>query len=209
MKHYLLATAAAVCLSACAGTKVTNTVIASSAHSPKAIYVRTFNVSDSAFRGSQGGAALKAIRQAQAPVKFANILKEEIEKLAPAAVLADDESPASGWVIDGDIEIVNAGCPTARAVAGGLGLGRSGILLHVRVTEVGSHRHADEKGGTGPVIYEFDVAGGSRLMGANGTVNSSGLGNSGSFDMRNAAEKIRETLEIDGNRYGVRENAAN
>jgi hypothetical protein len=28
MKHYLLATAAAVCLSACAGTKVTNAVIA-------------------------------------------------------------------------------------------------------------------------------------------------------------------------------------
>ncbi|MEK0450619.1 MAG: hypothetical protein RL088_2887 [Verrucomicrobiota bacterium] len=46
MKHYLLATAAAVCLSACAGTKVTNAVIATGSTSPKAIYIRPFNVAE-------------------------------------------------------------------------------------------------------------------------------------------------------------------
>lgn len=150
---------------------------------------------------------MRTIRESQAPAKFAQILKGELEKLAPSAVLADDETAETGWVVDGDIELVNAGNPWGRAVAGGLGLGRSGILLHVRVTEVGSNRHSDEKGGHGPVVYEFDVAGGSRLMGPVGSVRSSGLGYAVPFDMRNAAEKIRETLEVDGDRFGLRESA--
>jgi hypothetical protein len=207
MKHHLLATAAAVCLSACAGTKVTNTVIAAGATSPKTISVRPFNIADGAYRGSHGGAALRTIRESQAPAAFAQILKGELEKIAPTAVLADDETAEAGWVVDGDIELINAGNPWGRAIAGGVGLGRSGILLHVRVTEVGSNRRSDEKGGHGPVVFEFDVAGGSRLMGHVGTVRSSGLGYAVPFDMRNAAEKIRQTLETDGDRYGLRESA--
>ena len=207
MKKYILATAAAACLSACAGTKVTNTVIAQGATSPKAIFIRPFNVADGAYRGAHGGDAAKAIRQSQAPTQFAGILKAELEKIAPAAVIAHDEEGDTGWEVGGDIEIVNAGCPAARALAGGFGLGRSGVLLHVRVTEIGSTSRRDEKGGTGPTIYEFDIAGGSRLMGATGSIHSSGLGNSVPFDMRNAAEKIREMLEVDAHRYGVRESA--
>lgn len=207
MKYHLLATAAAVCLSACAGTKVTNTVIAAGGSSPKSIYIRPFNIADGAFRGSHGGEAKRLIRESQAPGNFALILKGELEKIAPTAVLAEDESAETGWLVDGDIELVNAGNPWGRAVAGGLGVGRSGILLHVRVTEVGSNRRGDEKGGHGPVVYEFDVAGGSRLMGHIGTVKSAGLGYAVPFDMRNAAEKIRETLETDHDRYGLRESS--
>ncbi len=209
MKIHLLASAAAICLSACAGTKVTNTVIAAGATSPKAIFIRPFSIADGAFSGSHGGTANKAVRQSQAPAEFANILKEELEKLAPTSVLADDEDANSGWLVDGAIELVDAGCAPARAIAGGLGIGRSGILLHIKVTEVGSTRHSDEKGGTGPVVYEFDVAGGSRIMGINGTVNSAGFGYAAPFDMRNAAERIRQTLEVDGHRYGYRETARN
>ncbi len=209
MKHYLLATAAAVCLSACAGTKVTNAVIATGSTSPKAIYIRPFNVADGAFRGAHGGPALRSIRESQAPATFATMLKEELEKLAPATVIADNEEAEVGWVVDGDIELVNAGCPSARAIAGGFGAGRSGILVHVRVTEAGSTQQSDSKGGRGPVVYEFDVAGGSRLMGGLGTVKNSGLGYAAPFDMRNAAEKIRETLEVDGHRHGFRESATN
>lgn len=207
MKHYLLATAAAICLSACAGTKIANTVIASGATSPKAIYIRPFNIAEGAFRGAHGGAGQKAIRQSQAPILFARILKEELEKVAPATVIAHDEEGQIGWEVDGDIDIVNAGHPAARAFAGGLGVGRSGILLHVRVKEIGSTARSDEKGGMGPTVYEFDVVGGSRLMGALGSVHSSGLGYAVPFDMRNAAEKIRQMLEVDGQRYGVRESA--
>jgi hypothetical protein len=209
MKHYLLATAAAVCLSACAGTKVTNAVIATGATSPKAIYIRPFNIADGAFRGAHGGAAQRSIRESQAPDTFAKLLKEELEKLAPTAIMADDEYAEVGWVVDGDIELVDAGCPSARALAGGFGVGRSGILVHVRVTEAGSKHRSDSKGGRGPVVYEFDVAGGSRLMGGLGTVKNSGFGYAPPFDMRNAAEKIRETLEVDAHRHGFRESATN
>jgi hypothetical protein len=207
MKHHLLAAAAAVCLSACAGTKVTNTVIATGAASPKAIYIRPFNISDGAYKGSFGGDAVKAIRQSQGPALLSRAMKEELEKIAPATVLADDETADRGWIVEGDIEVVNAGYPLGRAVAGNLGLGRSGILLHVRVTEAGSTNRSDEKGGNGPVVYEFDVAGGSRLAGKLGSIRSSGYGNAVAFDMRNAAEKIREMLEVDGHRYGMRESA--
>lgn len=209
MKNYLFATAAAVCLSACAGTKVTNTVIATGAAAPKTIYVRPFTIASGAFQGAHGGEGIKAIRESQAPIKFAKILKEELEKVAPTSVISDDEEADSGWVVDGAIELVNAGCAPARAVAGRFGAGRSGILIHVKITDVGSTSHGDEKGGHGPVVYEFDVAGGSRLTGVMGSVNSAGHGNSVPFDMRNVAEKIRQTVEMDGNRYGFRENAAN
>ncbi len=209
MKNYLLATAAAVCLSACAGTKVTNTVIATGASAPKTIFVRPFTIAGGAFQGAHGGEGIKAIRESQAPAKFAKILKEELEKVAPTSVISDDEETDSGWVVDGAIELVNAGCAPARAVAGGFGAGRSGILVHVKITDAGSNSHGDEKGGHGPVVYEFDVSGGSRLMGVMGTVNSAGYGNSVSFDMRNVAEKIRQVVETDGNRYGFRENAGN
>jgi hypothetical protein len=208
MKHYLFATVAAVCLSACAGTKVTNSVIATGASSPKAIYIRPFNIPDGAFQGAHGGEAVRKIRESQAPAAFAGILKEELEKIAPAQVITDNEEAEVGWVVTGDIELVNAGCAPARAALGGLGVGRSGILVHVRVTEAGSKHQSDSKGGRGPVVYEFDVAGGSRLMGGLGTVKNSGVGYAAPFDMRNAAAKIRQTLEVDGNRYGLRESAS-
>jgi hypothetical protein len=63
------------------------------------------------------------------------------------------------------------------------------------------HRH-------GRIIYEFDVAGGSRWSGKYGTYVSPGLGNSVMFDYRNAADRIREALENDPHRYGDRGSTA-
>ncbi|MGZ4985780.1 MAG: hypothetical protein ACXV8A_06780, partial [Chthoniobacterales bacterium] len=54
------------------------------------------------------------------------------------------------------------------------------------------------------VVYEFDVAGGSRLQGRSGTVRASGLGKATPFDLENAAERIYQTLEPNVHRYGSR-----
>jgi hypothetical protein len=58
------------------------------------------------------------------------------------------------------------------------------------------------------VIYEFDVAGGSRFTGKRGSVTAPGLGYAVPFDYRNAAERIRHALEPDPHRYGLRTSTA-
>ena len=58
--------------------------------------------------------------------------------------------------------------------------------------------------GAAAVIYEFDVAGGSRLTGKFGSITAPGLGYAVTFDYRNAAERIYEALTPDANRYGLR-----
>src|SRR5688572_22704227 len=128
MKHTLSAIAAAALLSACAGTNVVRTQVASSEIHPKAIYIRPFAVGE--FRGDHHGEGQKAIRQAQAPAMFADILREELQKIAPTHILEDDEVPTTGWLVEGELQVVDAGSPYARAipVAGKLGAGRSGIL---------------------------------------------------------------------------------
>jgi hypothetical protein len=62
------------------------------------------------------------------------------------------------------------------------------------VTNVNEHR----------VIYEFDMAGGSREQGKFGTLRASGLGRAVPFDLRNAAERIMLVLSPDPFRYGAR-----
>jgi hypothetical protein len=204
MKHTLSAIAAAALLSACAGTNVVRTQVASSEIHPKAIYIRPFAVGE--FRGDHHGEGQKAIRQAQSPAWFADILKEELEKIAPTHILADDEVPTTGWLVEGELQVVDAGSPYLRAlpVAGKLGAGRSGIVTHVQVTDLGRNGSSDGKGGTRDTIYEFDVAGGSRLTGRHGSVMAPGLGYSVPFDYRNTAERIYQTLTPDFQRYGAR-----
>ena len=108
--------------------------------------------------------------------------------------------------VEGELQVVDGGSQVWRGVpiAGKLGAGRSGIITHVQVSQVGRYAHSDGKGGTRDTIYEFDVAGGSRLTGRHGSVMAPGLGYSVPFDYRNTAERIYQTLEPDFARYGVR-----
>jgi hypothetical protein len=204
MKHTLSAITAAALLSACAGTNVVQTQVASSELHPKAIYIRPFAVGE--FRGHHHGEGPKALRQAQAPREFAEALKEELEKIAPTHILEDDEVATTGWLVEGELQVVDSGSPYLRAmpVAGKLGAGRSGILTHVQISDLGRDSHSDGKGGTRNTIYEFDVAGGSRLTGRHGSVMAPGLGYSVPFDYRNTAERIYQALTPDFARYGAR-----
>ena len=204
MKYTLSAIAAAALLSGCAGTNVVKTQVASSAIHPEAIYIRPFAVGE--FRGNQHGDAAKAIYQAQAPSFFSDVLKEELEKIAPTYILKDDEYPTTGWLVEGELEIVDAGSPGARGIpiAGHLGAGRSYILTHVQISAVRGSRHSDGKGGSRNTLYEFDVAGGSRLTGRSGSIMAPGLGYSVPFDYRNTAERIYQVLQPDFARYGIR-----
>jgi len=121
-------------------------------------------------------------------------LKEELSKLAPTRILEDDEVPRTGWLVEGQFDLVDGGSPVGRFFFGQFGAGQSFLALHVKVTEVRRHR----------VIYEFDMAGGSRGQGTLGTVRASGLGKATPFDLRNAAERILLVLDPDPFRFGAR-----
>jgi Domain of unknown function (DUF4410) len=129
-------------------------------------------------------------------VEFATDLKEQLEKIAPTRILKDSEKPRTGWLVDGEFKLIDGGNPYARFFAGTFGAGRSELVLHVRVTDVDRRT----------VVYEFDMAGGSRFQGRHGTVRASGLGRATHFDMVNAAERIYITLSANPYRYGERAN---
>ena len=212
----IFALATAVILTSCAGVRVRHTDVASGAVNPRAIYIRPFTVSE--FRGQHGTSGERAIRKSIAPAEFASILKQELEKIAPAMVIADDEAPTNGWIVEGNFDLIHAGSPTVRAATGGLfGLGGSRVILHVRIIDVGESRVvADAKqtadgeavaaasSRSGTVIYEFDLSGGSRGTGKLGSLTAPGLGYAVPFDFRNAAERIYMVLTPDPHRYGVR-----
>jgi hypothetical protein len=134
------------------------------------------------------------IRKALAPVEFAGDLKEQLEKIAPARILKDSEAPRTGWLVEGNFTLIDGGNPYARFFAGTFGAGQSTLILHVRITDVDR----------GTVVYEFDMAGGSRFQGRHGTLRASGLGRATHFDMVNAAERIYITLSTNPYRYGER-----
>ncbi len=202
MKHLFLAIAATVGLSACAGSKVTNTNFTSGATAPKKIFIRPFETAE--FTGSHGGDAMRAIHESQGGTVFANILKDELEKIAPTTVLKRGERPDGGWLVSGDLEVVNAGNPWLRKYFGHFGAGRSGLLVHVKVTDADGSGEWDSKGASGNTLYDFDVTGGSRLTGPAGGVMAPGLGYAPPFDFRNAAGRIGQVLDPDRERYGYR-----
>lgn len=212
MKHTLLALGAACAFTGCAGVKIAHTDVASGATNPKAIYVRSYIAEDAPFKGRHGGGeGNRAIRRSLAPAEYSKALKEELEKLAPAMVLKEGEVPDTGWLVESDIEYVHAGSPTLRAipVAGRPGgLGRSKVKIHVRVTDLdGRYVEAGKdlsKGGSGQVIYEFDLDGGSRGTGHIGSIYAPGLGYAVPFDYKNAAERVMYALSVDPHGYGVR-----
>jgi hypothetical protein len=210
MKNTLLVLGAACVLSGCAGAKIAHTDVASGAYKPKAIYIRSYIAENAPFRGHHGDSVGEhLIRRSLAPAAFSKALKEEMERLAPAMVIDDDEAPTTGWLVESNIEYAHAGSQTLRAFFGPLGLGHSCLKIHVRITDV-DRRHyvaSDKdlsKGGSGNVIYEFDVSGGSSISGPIGSTYAPGLGNPEEFDYKNAAERIYYALSIDPQGYGTR-----
>ena len=202
MKQIFLAVSAAVALCSCAGTHVSHTDYASGALGPKKIFIKPFDTAE--YTGNHGTEAERQILQTQGGTEFANILKEELEKLAPTTVLKPGEAADGGWLVKGSLEVVDGGDPWARGFIGHTGAGRSGILVHVKVIDADHTGHADSKGAASNLLYEFDVAGGSHLQGRAGTVMASGLGYAAPFDYRNAAERIHKVLDPDLERYGAR-----
>ncbi|MBA2743224.1 MAG: DUF4410 domain-containing protein [Chthoniobacterales bacterium] len=169
------------------------------AHDPKAIYIRPFCIDNATFTGDQTASdGEMPIRKALVPVSFSGSLKQQLEKLAPTRILDEDETPRVGWLVDGEFRVVDGGSPVGRFFLGQFGVGRSFLVMHVRVTDVEA----------GVVAYEFDVAGGSRLQGKLGTIRASGLGHATPFDLENAAERIYLALEPNAFRYGQRANVA-
>ncbi len=224
MKSFLAILSSSFLLCSCADMYVTNSRVGSSAsggaidakdfgsasgihmttcgvgaHNPKAIYIRPFCIDNATFTGHQTASdGEMPMRKALTPVSFATTLKEELEKIAPARVLEDDETPRVGWLVEGEFTLVDGGSPLGRFFFGQFGAGRSFLAMHVRVTDVV----------TGAVAYEFDVSGGSRLQGKLGTLRASGLGKATPFDLVNAAERIYLALEPNAFRYGVRSSVA-
>jgi hypothetical protein len=208
MKYTLLALGAACAFSGCAGARIAHTDIASGAYKPKAIYIRSYIADDAHFKGHHGDSIGEhPIRRSLAPAAFSKALKEEMEKMAPALVLADDEAPPTGWLVESNIEYAHAGSQTERAILWPIGAGHSLVKIHVRITDVNGHHYASSdkdmsKGGSGNVLYEFDVEGGS--AGPIGSTIAPGLGNPEEFDYKNAAERILYALSIDPQGYGTR-----
>jgi len=169
------------------------------ASSPSAIYIRPFCIDTAVFKGDEAATEGEMpIRKAITPVEFANDLKQQLEKIAPARILKDNEVPRVGWLVEGQFNLVDGGSPLGRFFLGNFGVGRSFLALHVRVIDVERGR----------VVYEFDMAGGSRFQGKLGTVRASGLGRATHFDLQNAAERVYLTLSANPYRYGERANVS-
>lgn len=225
MKSYLALLSSSLLLCSCADMYVTKTDVATAggvstgaidpkdygsvgvrmttcgvgAYNPTAIYIRPFCIDNATFTGDQAASVGEMpLRKALVPISFAGSLKESLEKMAPARILKDDETPQVGWLVEGEFQMVDGGSPVGRYFAGHFGAGRSFLSMHVRITDV-------EKG---VVIYEFDVAGGSRLQGPAGTIRASGLGKATPFDLENAAERIYLALSPNVHRFGTRSSVA-
>jgi hypothetical protein len=213
MKLILPALAALLFLTSCAGVRVHETQVASGATNPNAIYIRAFDVTDSVFVGHHRGPGEEPIRRSLAPHAWSLALKHELEKIAPTTILKDGEEPPTGWVVDGTLDVVDAGKPWQRAVGEiikPVGIGRSEVMIHVRISDVtGDYVAYDDKdsnklGRRGDTLYEFDLKGGSRLTGAAGSIHAPGLGYSVPFDFKNAAERVMIALSTDAWGYGER-----
>src|SRR5256886_8726085 len=101
---------------------------------PQAIYIRPFCIDTAVFKGDEAlSDGEMPIRKALAPVEFASDLKEQLEKIAPARILKDRESPRTGWLVEGHFQMIDWGNPYARHFAGCFGAGQSFLALHVRI----------------------------------------------------------------------------
>ena len=212
MKNSLTALCTALLLTSCAGTKISHTDVATGATNPRAIYIQPFDVTNADYIGyHKGGYGERPIRRSLAPAEFANDLKIELAKIAPTMVLKEGDVPHVGWLVTGSFVLVDAGHPAVRTT---FFAGQSRIKLHVRVIDLESKKTSpDSKDinpdrelseGRGNIIYEFDVAGGSRLSGPIGSIYAPGYGYAVPFDFKNAADRIGMALTPDPLRYGDR-----
>jgi hypothetical protein len=166
---------------------------------PAAIYIRPFCIDSAVFRGDEANNdGEMPIRRALTPVAFAEDLKEQLSKIAPALVIGDGDVPKLGWLVEGQFNLVDGGSPLGRFFFGVFGAGQSFLSMHVKVTDVATHG----------VVYEFDLAGGSNGQGKLGTIRASGLGKATPFDLRNAAERVLLVLSPDPFRFGARASVA-
>jgi hypothetical protein len=212
MKYALLSLSASLLFAGCAGVHVSETQVASGAANPKSIYIRPFGTTSTVYVGDhRGGPGERPIRQSLAGREFAENLKEELEKLAPAMVIERNERPPEGWLVEGTIEVADDGSGALRGapIAGSLGLGQSHVKIHVIIRDVrGRYAYSDKQMSTlgrhGNVLYEFDLEGGSHLTGRHGSIYAPGLGHAEPFDFKNAAERVMIALSTDPHRYGVR-----
>jgi hypothetical protein len=217
MKYALLTLSASLLFVGCAGVHVSETQVASGAVNPRAIYIRPFDTRATAYVGDhRGGPGERPVRQSLAGREFADNLKEELEKLAPAMVIECNERPTEGWLVEGSIDVADDGygCLRGAPVAGSLGLGHSHVKIHVVIRDVngqyaqcythGGDKHTGALGARGGVLYEFDLDGGSHLTGHHGSIYAPGLGHAEPFDFKNAAERVMIALSTDPHRYGVR-----
>ncbi len=85
------------------------------ASGPSAIYIRPFCIDTAVFKGDEAlSDGEMPIRKANTPVEFANDLKEQLEKIAPARILKDTETPRTGWLVVGHFQLVDGGSPLGR-----------------------------------------------------------------------------------------------
>ena len=197
MKTSLFSLFSALALASCASPnniRITHTDAAAVTLPPKAIYIRPFRIACADFdRCSPDGG--KPIRQALAPIEFANDLQEELAKIAPATVLKPDECAPLGWLVDGEFQCVESGySPGWWSPKGDTVTRNSCVKLHVRIRDVSQK---------GAVVYEFDVASGTQGA-VFGSLYKPGAGYPLPFDFRNAAERIALSITPDPFRYGYR-----
>jgi hypothetical protein len=213
MKLALIALGTSLLFVGCAGVRVSQTQVASGAVNPRSIYIRPFDVSATQYKGRhRGGWGEQPIRQSLAGREFADNLKEELEKLAPAMIIADNEHPVEGWLVEGSIDVADNGHGGGRGMIpfGKFGMAQSEVRIHVRILDIGGGSTSTDNKATGAlgkhgqVVYEFDLAGGSRLSGHDGQIYAPGTGDAEPFDFKNAAERVMMALSTDPHRYGVR-----
>ena len=173
------------------GVRMTNCGVGAS--NPTAIYIRPFCIDTAVFEGDQANSEGEMpIRKALAPVELAEDMKQELERIAPARIIDEHQTPRVGWLVEGRFDRVDGGSPLGRFFFGYFGAGRSFLALHVKVTDV-TH---------GEVVYEFDMAGGSGGQGRFGTLRASGLGKAGHFDLRNTAQRTYIVLSTNPYKFG-------
>jgi len=151
------------------------------APAPKAIYIRPFCVDTAVYTDDLGTPGEAVIRKAIAPLEFAADLKEQLEKLAPARILKEGEYARTGWLVEGEFNVIESTHP-------------SRLALHVKIRDMDKHR----------TVYEFDMDGGSNGQWHWGTLRAAGHGRPLHFDLQNAAERIYLVLEPNPYRYGKR-----
>src|SRR5437868_9029928 len=92
------------------------------AANPRAIYIRQFCIDTAVFRGDEAlSDGDMPIRKSLAPVEFATDLKEQLEKIAPARILKNSETPRTGWLVEGNFNLIDGGDPYARFFLGDVG----------------------------------------------------------------------------------------